>query len=58
MTDKPDLAAMRRDYTLAALDESQVACIYIQCSRIMRSCNKNMMHCKPRNSVIVNWLNN
>ena len=25
MTDKPDLAAMRRDYTLAALDESQVA---------------------------------
>lgn len=25
MTDKPDLAAMRRDYTLAALDESEVA---------------------------------
>ena len=26
MTDKPDLAALRRDYSLAALDESQVAC--------------------------------
>ena len=26
MTDKPDLAALRRDYSRAALDESEVAC--------------------------------